>query len=289
MLNTPVLFIVFNRPETTRQVFEAIRKVQPKQLFVAADGPRPDKPGEKEKCEEVRKIATAVDWDCEVKTLFWDENLGCGKGPATAITWFFENVEQGIILEDDCLPDLTFFSFCEILLDYYKDNEKIMHISGSNIQQGIKRNKFSYYFSAIPHMWGWATWRRAWKKYSYIPYFKFEEKIYKEEYWRNIFKKIQSGELNTVWDYQWVFTLFRNQGLSIVPDKNLIINIGFGNSATHSTNPPYWYKNVELQKMENISHPTIVSINDKADKFLLNLLTGKLSISDRVKLKLAKL
>src|SRR5687767_5193193 len=133
MLNRPVLFIIFNRPETTKEVFEAIRKAHPKQLFVAADGPRIDKAGEKERCEEARRIATNVDWDCEIKTLFHDEDIGCGRGPAQAITWFFDHVEQGIILEDDCLPSQSFFRFCEELLQKHADEDKIQAISGTNL------------------------------------------------------------------------------------------------------------------------------------------------------------
>lgn len=167
MLSTPVLLIIFKRPDTTRQVLQAIRQVKPRQLFVAADGPRPDHPDEAEKCHQTRAVIEEVDWKCEVQTLFQQRNLGCGPGPVTgpvtAITWFFHNVEQGIILEDDCLPDLSFFRFCEELLDRYRYTEQIMHISGNNFLYGRKRGSASYYFSKYTHVWGWATWRRAWK------------------------------------------------------------------------------------------------------------------------------
>jgi len=162
-LYTPILFLIFNRPDTTQKVFNAIRKAKPKQFFIAADGSPPDREGEIEKCQKSRKIATSVDWDCEVKTLFRDKNLGCKIAISSAIDWFFENVEEGIILEDDCLPHQSFFWFCQELLEYYRNDTRIMHISGDNFQFGRKRGEGSYYFSKYSHVWGWATWRRAWK------------------------------------------------------------------------------------------------------------------------------
>ncbi|HKZ36424.1 MAG TPA: hypothetical protein VJ184_02160, partial [Chryseolinea sp.] len=144
----PVLFMIFNRPETTKRVFESIRNERPHRLFVAADGPRPNKPGEAEMCAEARKIATAVDWECEVKTLFREENLGCGRAPARAITWFFENVERGIILEDDCLPSHDFYLFCSILLERYRYDSRIMEIGGNNfLSDSMSDQEPSYYFS----------------------------------------------------------------------------------------------------------------------------------------------
>jgi len=165
--NTPILFLVFNRPNTTQRVFNVIRQVKPKQLFVAADGPRRDKGADEEKCEATREIVKQIDWDCEVKTLFREENLGCGKAVSSAITWFFENVEEGIILEDDCLPNLDFFGYCEELLDRYRDNREVMFIGGDNFQKGKKWGDASYYFSAYNHVWGWATWKRTWDIYDF--------------------------------------------------------------------------------------------------------------------------
>jgi len=166
-LHTPVLFLVYKRPDTTRQVFEAIRQAKPPRLYVAADGPKKNVPGEAEKVKQVREIiSNGVDWDCEVKTLFRDENLGCKYGPVEGINWFFKNEEEGIILEDDTLPSQSFFWFCQELLERYKDDTRIMVISGDNFQNGITRGTCSYYFSRYNHIWGWASWRRAWKYYS---------------------------------------------------------------------------------------------------------------------------
>ena len=159
MFNTPILFLIFNRPEVTFAVFEQIQKIQPKYLFIAADGPRNYK--ENELCKATRDVVQKIDWDCELKTLFRNENLGCAKNVSSAIKWFFDHVEKGIILEDDCYPDLSFFSFCEELLNYYDNNDRIMAISGFNAQLGIKRTKHSYFFAEIPLVWGWATWRKA--------------------------------------------------------------------------------------------------------------------------------
>ena len=164
-LKTPILFLIFNRLDTTEKVFEKIREQQPKYLYIAADGPRSDVPEDQEKCRKTRAIIDRIDWDCELKTLFREENLGCRNNAVQAITWFFDNVEEGIILEDDCLPDPTFFRYCEDLLSYYRYDMRVMHIAGSNLQQGFKSDNASYYFSHIPWVWGWASWKRAWKYY----------------------------------------------------------------------------------------------------------------------------
>lgn len=274
--NTPVLFIIFNRPETTQKVFEAIRQAKPRLLFVAADGPRPGKEGEYERCMEARKIATNVDWDCEVKTLFRDQNRGCGHGPAEAITWFFENVEQGIILEDDCLPNPSFFNFCEKLLDYYKNNSQIMHISGNNFQYGKKFGKASYYFSAYSHNWGWATWKRAWEKYRHklddLDDFLASEKFRKflqtkeeRKYWKALLEELRFGK-EDVWDGQWQYSIWRHGGLSIIPNVNLVSNIGFGKDATHTISPESILSSIPTRSIGDITNPKAIAQNIKADQ-----------------------
>ncbi|MDJ1468283.1 nucleotide-diphospho-sugar transferase [Cytophagaceae bacterium DM2B3-1] len=245
-LKTAVLFVVFNRPDTTEVVFEAIRKAKPPRLYVAADGPRPHKEGEAEKSRITREIATRVDWDCELKTRFLDDNVGCGIGPSSAFDWFFSHEEEGIILEDDCLPDQSFFWYCEELLEKYRHDSRIMHITGSNFQNGWKRDSdYSYYFSTYPHEWGWASWRRAWKLFDYgvSKYPEIVEKGYLDGYYTS--KLEQKYRLSKIantygkdnvnwWDYQWNFTVHINSGLAIVPNVNLIENIGFGEGATHT-------------------------------------------------------
>jgi len=240
-LNTAALFLVFNRPDTTKQVFEAIRKAKPPRLYVAADGPRADNPGEAEKCEEARRIATQVDWDCDVKTLFRDKNLGCRVGVSSAIDWFFENEEEGIILEDDCLPSQSFFWFCEELLEKFRDDLRIQHVGGTN-PFDTELNTNQYYFSKFNRIWGWASWRRAWNNYDVEikmwPSIKkdyYHKRILGEalgSYYEKIWDAVYKGEINT-WDYQWMLCRLL-QGLAIIPNVNLISNIGFGEDSTHT-------------------------------------------------------
>ena len=279
-LKTAVLFLVFNRPDTTRQVFEAIRKAKPPRLYVAADGPRADKSKEGEKCEQVRRIATQIDWDCEVKTLFRDKNLGCRVGVSSAIDWFFKNEEEGIILEDDCLPSQSFFWFCEELLEQYRGDMRVMHIGGTN--KGISfEGEYSYFFSKYVQIWGWATWRRAWEKYDVKikKWSKIKEKL--EDYYgsarevyvrRKQFHSVYSENIDT-WDYQWNFACLINWGLSILPAINLITNMGFCEEATHTK-----IKNsyAELERYEirgGLVHPEFVIFNKKFE--MLNISFSK--------------
>jgi hypothetical protein len=246
MFETPILFLIFNREDTAQKVFDAIRRQKPKYLFVAADGARKHKPGEAETCQRVRDIIKQVDWDCELKTLFREENLGCKLAVSSAITWFFENVEQGIILEDDCLPDPSFFPFCEELLNKYKDDTRIGHISGNNFLPGIIEERINYDFCSYSHIWGWATWRRAWKNYDVNFPFWSKQKNKRSFLFCNkcdefYFSSFISDAINNrnginTWDTQWLFTLRLQNQLSIYPSANLVINIGLGNpNATHTT------------------------------------------------------
>ncbi len=240
-MNTPILFLIFNRPDTTKQVFETIRKYQPKQLFIAADGPREEKKGEKELCEQVRKITSDIDWDCEVKTLFRNKNLGCGKAVSEAITWFFENVEEGIILEDDCLPNQSFFSFCEKMLENYRNDYRIMMISGTN-RLDKKEIENDYFFSQHFQIWGWATWKRAWILYDnkMENWFSYKEKkvlnyVFGNKEISSYYSKMfDAGFLKIVdtWDIQWNYSCIFNHGLSISPKYNFIKNIG--KAGTHT-------------------------------------------------------
>jgi len=264
-MKTPVLFIIFNRQETTKKVFEAIKVAKPEKLFIAADGPRKNIANEKELCEETRKIIDKIDWECEVKTLFREENLGCGKAVSGAITWFFENVEEGIILEDDCLPHPSFFKYCEELLDHYRLDNKIFMISGNNFLPKKLKPAGSYYFSQIPHIWGWATWKRSWTKYDFniadLPAFikngeiKMWSNIYVQKYWLEKFNDVYLKKINT-WDYQLVYTMWKNKNFSIAPKVNLVSNIGFGIGGTHTLN-----KNDNLSNFpsEEINFPLVLN------------------------------
>lgn len=258
MLNTPVLLIIFNRPQTTRVVFEAIRQARPRQLFIAADGPRSHKEGEAQRCNETRQVVANIDWDCTVHTLFRDNNQGCGRGVSGAISWFFEHVEQGIILEDDTVPTLSFFRFCEELLDRYKDNSSIMQICGNNPLSLWQATDRSYIFSHYASIWGWATWRRAWKLYDFslnqidseIERLILHSRTYtkrENRFYLDIFKKVQ--QIDT-WDYQWHYCRWINNGIGIVPSRNLVSNIGFGADSTHTTSADEGIGDVVSYEME---------------------------------------
>src|SRR3990170_8789823 len=169
MSDTAVLFLIFNRPDTAEQVMKVLQLAKPSKFYISADGPRSHVKGEAELCIQTREaVLNLINWDCKVFTLFKDTNLGCAKAVAGAIDWFFSTEEMGVVLEDDCLPDPSFFSFCYTLLDHYKDDNRIMHISGFN-DQPIHKLDSTYYFSNYPRIWGWATWRRAWKFYEIEP------------------------------------------------------------------------------------------------------------------------
>jgi hypothetical protein len=243
---SPVLFIIFRRPETTLPVFQAIRAAKPPKLYISADGPRPGRPGEAELCAQTRAIVQNVDWPCEVKTRFHESNQGIQKGVAGAISWFFSQEEQGIILEDDCLPHPDFFPYCAKLLDRYRSDERVMHIGGVNFQPVASTDAGGYYFSRYNHVWGWATWRRAWDRYrgefEGLDRFLIEagrtgfwDSAREQKYWTRTFAQTRRGEIVT-WDYQWKFTLWAEGGLGITPDANLIVNLGFGDGATNTGN-----------------------------------------------------
>jgi hypothetical protein len=278
-LKTGVLFIVFNRPETTTKVFEAIQKVKPSRLYIAADGPRIGVKQDLEKIVKVREIISRVNWPCKIKTLFRKNNLGCKEAVSTAITWFFEHEEEGIILEDDCVPHNDFFSFCENLLNYYRYDKKVLTITGNNFQNSIKRGNSSYYFSKYFHCWGWATWKKTWNYYDgnlkFWPEWSkschwkdsFYNKIEKN-YWKKLFDQVYFNKINT-WDYPFLACLWWNKGLTATPNVNLVTNIGFGKSVTHTTNKNDKNSNIPLfnKKFIAIVHPEKVEQDKEADQY----------------------
>ena len=246
MMKSAVLFVVFNRPDTTARVFETIRAAKPPRLYVAADGPRFGRVGEAERCAQVRTLATQVDWSCKLYTLFQDTNLGCKIGVSSAINWFFEHEEQGIVLEDDILVQSSFFEYCDEMLDRYKFDTKVSMVSGCNLLSKHLQTHQSYFFSRYVHIWGWATWRRAWQHYdvnmAQWPAWQASGGFHKlldgdrvlANFWEHIFNEVHSGKIDT-WDYQWVLTCWMQGGLDILPARNLIENLGFGPDATHTT------------------------------------------------------
>ena len=287
-LQTAVLFLVFNRPDTTAQVFEAIRKAKPPRLYVAADGPRADRAGEAQRVAKVREIATAVDWPCKVNTLFREENLGCKYAVSSGITWFFEQEEQGIILEDDCLPHPDFFTFCEALLAYYADDERVWVITGDNFQNGVRRGEGSYYFSRYPHVWGWASWRRAWQKADMDIRFWPEWKIsstWKEflpdpvarRYWEKIFDRMYRAEIDT-WDYPWTASVWYHGGLTVTPNANLVSNIGFGPDSTHTASADSALARMATGTLGDLRHSERVARNVEADRYVFDHTFGGRSL-----------
>lgn len=278
-MDTPILFIIFNRPDTTARVFAAIRQARPKRLFIAADGPRESRQGEAEKCAAARKIVENIDWDCEVSKDFSEANLGCKRRVSSAISWFFSNVEAGIILEDDCLPEPSFFPFCAELLEKYKDDGRVMHISGDNFLFGKIKIREDYYFSRLSSIWGWATWRRAWKFYDpdikSFPAFAAGNKIAKifpgrfmQKRWLEFFQTVYEKKLDT-WDYQWQYAILEQNGLCINPRANLISNIGFLPEATHTAGKRTRFADMPTSPLKIAAHPAAMEPNEKADQLIM--------------------
>lgn len=238
--------MIFNRPDLTNRLIEVLRMVRPEKLYVSADGARKDRIGEELLCQATRDTLKSIDWDCEVKTNFFLENQGCRLGVSGGITWFFEQEEQGIILEDDCIPKLSFFRFCETLLFKYKNEPDIWMVSGNHPLPSITRNlKTSYHFTRFPFIWGWATWRRAWQQYDLnmedldknrdiFSKYPFLENSMSADYLWDKFGHSKSGATNT-WDFQWFYTILKNGGRCIMPSVNMVENIGFGESSTHTS------------------------------------------------------
>lgn len=279
MFKTPVLLITFNRPNHTKSVIDVLRIVQPSYLYIYQDGARKDNSADDQKCTEVRSVFEEINWQCQVKTFFSPINLGCGKGPSTAISWFFEHVEEGIILEDDCVPQPSFFNFCAEMLNYYRDNYRISFIGGTNFIRSKKFKLSTYYFSNGHHgTWGWATWRRTWNQFDYylsdLNFDEFKKIIsfyfssYRvKEYWYSIFENVKKNRFNEFcWDYQFYFCTWKRNQLAVIPNNNLVKNIGSEQDASHPvTNSSLLNRSSVNQDMLLISHPKIIELDKKTD------------------------
>lgn len=289
-----VLLIIFNRLEETKAVFEQIRVAKPPRLYILSDGARTDIHThngltEAEVVQQIRDyVLDNIDWNCEVKTRFLDRNLGCGYGIYKGINWFFEHEEDGIILEDDCVPSQSFFQYAEKLLDKYKDNKRIWHISGSNFLENIK-TPYDYYFSKIMHGWGWATWKDRWEKFDFdISFFdlknlyKFSKNKNIQAYWENIYNLLKDNKIEA-WDYQWLFKIVENNGICITPVKNLVTNIGI--NGVHFTNA---YDNHRLNKkshsLTTLNHPNEIKIDEKTMNLIYKKVFKINSKKDKLKL-----
>lgn len=293
--NTPVVFLIYKRPQLAAKVFSVIQEVKPPILLVVADGAKPGDLEARETCDETRSIIDKVDWDCQLHLNYSDTNLGCAKRVSSGLDWAFSLVEEAIILEDDCIPDLSFFRFCQELLETYRDDQRVMVISGDNFQLGRQHTDYSYYFSRYNHCWGWATWRRAWR------YFDYDMKLWPMVYekgwlrdlltnpaavrrWTKTLQSTQSGQQDS-WAYRWTFACWMQQGLTILPKCNLVSNIGFDVAGTHIKRQNL-FANLPVESMDfPLEHPPFMIRDARADAFTEQLLFST-DFVDRVRRKL---
>lgn len=283
-MDTPVLLLAWRRPNSLRQVIDAIRPVAPSCLFVACDGANSERPGEAEKVMATRRvIEQEIDWPCQIERLYSDVNQGCRLGVSRAITWFFENVEEGIILEDDCVPHPDFFCFCTKLLERYRHDTRVWCISGSNFQNGKWRGDGSYYFSRYNHCWGWASWRKCWQHYdselSQFPQISelgLLKTIFDDPkelaYWSRIWQRLLETSKPDSWAYRWTFTCCINGGLTALPNRNLVDNVGFGVDATHTFGNE---KNTNIgEGIDPSQHPSFILRDHNADCYTFDEVFG---------------
>ncbi len=302
-MNTPVALILFNRAETTARVFAEIARAKPKKLFLIADGPRPHVTTDAEKCAAARAVVATVDWDCEVHRKFSDNNLGCGMCPATGLNWVFEHVDRTIVLEDDCVPDPSFFPFCGEILERYLNDERVMHVAGNNFQGGRRFGDASYFFSRHNIcLGGWATWARAWQNYDielkrwpalrdtpWLNYLVGEPRG--AAIWRRIFDEAYAaGTRASYSDYQWTFTCWVENGLSVIPNVELSRNIGFDQDATHifPDDNPWRVAQTESMKFPLV-HPPGITPDAAADlAFNERVLVGEGSAPPRFRERISR-
>ena len=288
-LHTPVLFMAFNRLELTQKVFFAIRAAKPLKLYFALDGARKTHPSEKIIINEIKSfVLNNIDWKCEVKTLFRKKNLGCKNAISGAIDWVFEDEEQAIILEDDCVPSISFFQFCQEMLEKYKNDESVMHINGTFYLKDVININASYYFSKLNSVWGWATWKRAW--YHYDPlmkgYLEAKEKKGIEKYFDNkdieyfmtkYFDDVYHNQHGSNWDPVWSYAILKKGALCISPTSNLVKNIGFSSdNSTHGTSDSWLiYEKFESENIDSIVHLESMLYNGKIDNLHMQYIIKK--------------
>jgi hypothetical protein len=276
MLDVPVAFVIFNRPSATQLSFESIRRAQPSRLFLISDAPRLDRDGEQDLVQQSREIAENIDWACDVKKIYAESNMGCGKRISSGITEAFLEVDRLIVLEDDCVADDSFYDYCDSLLAHYETDHRLMAVTGNNFQQGRSRTESSYYFSKYPHCWGWATWRRAWDLFDLSikdwPEFRDTDQLQtichsprEIQYWTKVFDQVYAGKSHS-WAFPWTLSCWMNHGLTAIPDVNLVSNIGFGADATH-TQKVNGQATLPTHALGDLVHPKQVQRNYVADHF----------------------
>lgn len=292
----PVLLIAWRRPNTLREAIAAVRGAGPERVYVACDGPDPSRLGEVEAVTQTRQtIDSEIDWDCQIQKLYSNENLGCRYGVSKAISWFFEQEGEGIILEDDCVPHADFFPFCSELLERYRFDQTVCCVTGNNFQNGQTRATASYYFSKYPHCWGWATWRRAWRNYSsnfdFWPQWK-ESREWKHlfshsrerRHWERIFDQVHAGKLDS-WASVWLASVWKVGGLTATPAQNLVTNIGFGTDATHTKQRSANLSVPAVGLGTPMRHPAAKVAHDEADTYVFESIFNR---GKRSKTKTAK-
>ena len=280
MIQTPIAYIVFNRPQHTKRTFAVLRDQRPSQLFIIADGSRTGHPTDAERCAEVRAIVDQVDWPCEVHRNYAGSNLGLKRRVSSGLDWVFGQVDRAIVLEDDCVAHPDFFRFCDELLELYFEDERVSVITGNNFQNGQKRGDASYYFSKFNHCWGWATWRRAWQYYQGgLPFWPewrnsddwkqtVPDKI-ERQYWKKIFEKVYADRIDS-WAYPWTACVWKYGGLTATPNVNLVSNIGFGADATHTTSPSSEQAGIPVEPIGDLSHPYHIKQDSFADSYVFD-------------------
>ena len=276
-LSTPIAFCIFNRPELTARTFERIAAARPERLLIIADGPRPHVPKDLELVQATRRIVQRIDWPCQVQRAFSTINLGCGKRMASGLDWAFAQSDRLIVLEDDCLPDPSFFSYCDALLERFAENRRVMMISGNNFQPNDVCPGASYYFSKWPHIWGWASWRRAWTDFRHAPTWwnqpdriEHLQSIFPQAdefaYWNHVLTRFFDGHIDT-WDFQWCYAIWRRNGLTVLPARNLVSNLGFGPNATHTIDADSAWAQLPANALGVLRHPANIAAHTAADRW----------------------
>lgn len=299
MLKPPIVFFIYNRPHTTKKVWEVIVQSRPEKIYVVADGPKAD--AEVQKVADTRAVVAQDPPGCTVVRLYSTHNMGLRQRLRSGLNFVFEHEESAIILEDDCLPHPSFFGYCQALLQHYAHLPEVMHIGGNNFQAGRQVGDGSYYFSIYSHIWGWATWARAWQQYDAAAHEKKEAIVQKItalsqgdawqiQYWSGIADTIGRPDY-TAWSYHWLFTLWLHGGKAIVPNRNLVRNIGFGPDATHTKHTIG--NSILSHECGPIIHPTESFIDFEADNrsFYSHYFTvpKKLTVWRKIKWRISKI